>query len=49
MGNTVEGELDQVEGELDQVLDVVRRCFLAPEPDCHRITCSIRIDSWASR
>jgi len=33
-----------LEGELDQVLDVVRRCFLALQPDCDRISCSIRID-----
>jgi uncharacterized protein (TIGR00106 family) len=34
-----------LEGELDQVLDVVRRCFQALEPDCDRVTCSIKIDS----
>ena len=33
-----------IEGELDQVLDVVRRCFKALEQDCHRISCSIKID-----
>src|SRR5262245_1138544 len=33
-----------VEGELGQVLDVVRRCFLALEPDCARISCSVKID-----
>jgi uncharacterized protein (TIGR00106 family) len=34
-----------IEGELDQVLAVVRRCFAALEPDCSRITCSVKIDS----
>jgi len=33
-----------LEGELDQVLDVVRRCFLALQPDCDRISCSLKID-----
>ena len=33
-----------LEGELDQVLDVVRRCFEALQPDCNRISCSIKID-----
>src|SRR5262245_16945246 len=33
-----------VEGELDQVLDVVRRCFRALEPDCDRVSCSVKID-----
>lgn len=34
-----------LEGDLDQVLAVVRRCFAALEPDCDRISCSIKIDS----
>ena len=34
-----------LEGELDEVLAVVRRCFQALEPDCDRISCSIKIDS----
>jgi uncharacterized protein (TIGR00106 family) len=34
-----------IEGELDDVLDVVRRCFAVLEPDCERISCSIKIDS----
>src|SRR5205809_3207415 len=33
-----------LEGELDQVLAVVRRCFEVLEPDCNRISCSIKID-----
>jgi uncharacterized protein (TIGR00106 family) len=33
-----------LEGELDQVLSVVRRCFEALQPDCNRISCSIKID-----
>jgi uncharacterized protein (TIGR00106 family) len=33
-----------LEGELDQVLAVLRRCFTALEPDCDRISCSIKID-----
>src|SRR5579871_515567 len=33
-----------LEGELDQVLAVVRRCFEALQPDCNRISCSIKID-----
>jgi uncharacterized protein (TIGR00106 family) len=33
-----------LEGELDEVLAVVRRCFAALEPDCNRISCSIKID-----
>jgi uncharacterized protein (TIGR00106 family) len=33
-----------VEGELDEVLAVVRRCFEALQPDCDRISCSIKID-----
>ena len=33
-----------LEGELDQVLAVLRRCFEALEPDCDRISCSVKID-----
>jgi uncharacterized protein (TIGR00106 family) len=33
-----------LEGDLDQVLAVVRRCFEALQPDCDRISCSIKID-----
>jgi uncharacterized protein (TIGR00106 family) len=33
-----------LEGELDEVLAVVRRCFEALQPDCERISCSIKID-----
>lgn len=33
-----------LEGELDEVLAVVRRCFAALEPDCDRISCSMKID-----
>ena len=33
-----------LEGELDEVLAVVRRCFQALEPDCDRVSCSIKID-----
>jgi len=33
-----------LEGELDDVWAVVRRCFKALEPDCNRISCSIKID-----
>src|SRR5256885_12154147 len=33
-----------LEGELDEVLGVVRRCFEALQPDCDRVSCSIKID-----
>ena len=33
-----------VEGTLDEVLTVVRRCVEALEPDCDRISCSIKMD-----
>jgi uncharacterized protein (TIGR00106 family) len=33
-----------LEGELGQVLDVVRRCFEVLQPDCDRISCSVKID-----
>ena len=37
MGTTLEGEWDEVFG-------VVRKCYLALEPDCRRITVSIKVD-----
>ncbi len=33
-----------LEGEWDEVFAVVRRCFLALQPDCDRISCSIKVD-----
>jgi uncharacterized protein (TIGR00106 family) len=33
-----------VEGELDQVLDLLKQCFAAMATDCHRITCTAKID-----
>jgi uncharacterized protein (TIGR00106 family) len=33
-----------LEGELGQVLDAVRRCFEALQPDCDRISGSVKID-----
>lgn len=33
-----------IEGTLDEVLAVVRRCFQALEPDCERISCSVKMD-----
>jgi uncharacterized protein (TIGR00106 family) len=33
-----------VEGELDQVLDLLKQCFEAMAADCHRITCTAKID-----
>jgi uncharacterized protein (TIGR00106 family) len=33
-----------LEGDLDEVLAVVRRCFEVLQPDCARISCSIKID-----
>lgn len=33
-----------LEGEWDQVFEVVRRCFLALEPDCNRISVAIKVD-----
>jgi uncharacterized protein (TIGR00106 family) len=33
-----------LEGDLDQVLAVLRLCFEALEPDCERISCSVKID-----
>jgi uncharacterized protein (TIGR00106 family) len=33
-----------VEGELEEVLALVRRCFEALQPDCDRISCSVKID-----
>jgi uncharacterized protein (TIGR00106 family) len=33
-----------LEGEWDEVFAVVRRCFQALEPDCNRISVSIKVD-----
>jgi uncharacterized protein (TIGR00106 family) len=33
-----------LEGEWDEVFAVVTRCYEALRPDCHRITCSIKVD-----
>lgn len=33
-----------VEGPLDQVLDLLQRCLLAMSADCHRITCTAKLD-----
>jgi len=33
-----------VEGEIDQVLEVMRRCFDAMATDCHRISCTAKLD-----
>jgi uncharacterized protein (TIGR00106 family) len=33
-----------LEGEWDEVFAVVRRCFEALQPDCDRISCSIKVD-----
>jgi uncharacterized protein (TIGR00106 family) len=33
-----------IEGSLEDVLKVVRRCIEALQPDCERITCSIKMD-----
>ncbi len=33
-----------LEGEWDQVFAAVRRCFEVLQPDCDRITCSIKVD-----
>lgn len=33
-----------VEGELAQVLGLLQRCFEAMAADCHRITCTAKID-----
>jgi uncharacterized protein (TIGR00106 family) len=34
-----------VEGELDQVLEVMRACHAALEPDCARIVMTVKLDS----
>lgn len=34
-----------LEGEWDEVFAVVRRCYEALQPDCDRITCSIKVDA----
>jgi uncharacterized protein (TIGR00106 family) len=33
-----------LEGEWDEVFAVVRRCFEALQPDCDRISCTIKMD-----
>jgi uncharacterized protein (TIGR00106 family) len=33
-----------LEGELEEVFAVVRRCFEVLQPDCERISCSIKVD-----
>ena len=33
-----------VEGELDEVLAVLKRCLEAMAADCHRITCTAKLD-----
>jgi uncharacterized protein (TIGR00106 family) len=33
-----------LEGEWDEVFAVVRRCFEALQPDCDRISCTIKVD-----
>ncbi len=33
-----------LEGEWDQVFAVVRQCFLALQPECNRISVSIKVD-----
>jgi uncharacterized protein (TIGR00106 family) len=33
-----------VEGDIDQLLNVLRDCFAALEPDCQRISCTAKID-----
>lgn len=33
-----------LEGEWDEVFAVVRRCFMALEADCNRVTCTIKVD-----
>jgi uncharacterized protein (TIGR00106 family) len=33
-----------LEGEWDEVFAVVRRCYQALEPDCNRISVSIKVD-----
>lgn len=33
-----------VEGPLDQVLDLLKKCLEAMAGDCHRITCTAKLD-----
>lgn len=33
-----------VEGELDQVLGVLKQCFEAIAADCHRVSCTAKLD-----
>ena len=33
-----------VEGEYDAVMGVIRQCFEALQADCHRITCTVKMD-----
>jgi uncharacterized protein (TIGR00106 family) len=33
-----------LEGDVNQLLDVVRQCFAALQPDCDRIECAMRLD-----
>ena len=33
-----------IEGELDEVLAVLKRCLEAMAADCHRITCTAKLD-----
>lgn len=34
-----------LEGEWDEVFAVVRQCYQAMEPDCPRISCTIKVDA----
>lgn len=34
----------EIEGEFDAVMAVVRQCFDALAADCHRISCSLKLD-----
>jgi len=33
-----------LEGSWDEVMDVIKKCFIAMQKDCGRISCSIKID-----
>ena len=33
-----------IEGEYEQVMDVIRRCHEELLKDCHRVTCTIKMD-----
>jgi uncharacterized protein (TIGR00106 family) len=33
-----------LEGEWDQVFGVVRKCYEAMKKDCHRISCTVKVD-----